>query len=259
VNDWSRNYLKPYDKTLSGARTVGAGLLGPQCPGGIVDHQWFHDRPPRAPHRHGLGRWQSARRGRLCLFGVQRGNLRSSHPQMDRDGQPHPASGTWSVSGELAVGRGEVPAVLLCTGRVLVCGGPTNTVEISDPPTGTWFMDNNMNIARAYHSATPLPSGKVLVAGGYHGSYLASAEVYDPGVAPVFALGSVSKTPEGSFVMNFTGPPGISLTVLSTTNVAAPLTNWIPLAGGIELSPGWYQFTDPQAAGLACRFYRLQR
>jgi hypothetical protein len=144
-----------------------------------------------------------------------------------------------------------VSAALLCTGRVLVSGGSTNTAELSDPPTGTWFMDNSMNIARAYHSATVLPSGKVLVAGGYNGSYLASAEVYDPGVSPTFALGPVSKTPGGSFVMNITGPPGMSLTVLSTTNVAAPPTNWIPLEGGIELSRN---FVSPRRPAESCKY-----
>src|SRR5262245_33381705 len=45
----------------------------------------------------------------------------------------------------------------------------------------SWTATGSMGTAREFHTATLLPNGRVLVAGGYNGSYLSSAELYDPG------------------------------------------------------------------------------
>jgi len=36
------------------------------------------------------------------------------------------------------------------------------------------------------------------------------------------------------------------------------LTNWTALGGVTEISPGQFQFTDPQATNSPQRFYRVQ-
>ena len=56
----------------------------------------------------------------------------------------------------------------------------------------------------------------------------------------------------------FTGASKVAYTVLSATNLALPLSNWIPLNPVIESSPGQYQFTDTNAPGGPQRFYRLR-
>jgi hypothetical protein len=43
--------------------------------------------------------------------------------------------------------------------------------------------------------------------------------------------------------------------VLATTNLSLPLTNWTALGGAVEIAPGQFQFTDPQATNGG-RFYR---
>jgi len=48
--------------------------------------------------------------------------------------------------------------------------------------------------ARDFHSATLLPSGKVLIAGGFNGSYLNSAELYDPASNTWTTAGALSNT-----------------------------------------------------------------
>ena len=55
----------------------------------------------------------------------------------------------------------------------------------------------------------------------------------------------------------FTNCVGALFGVLATTNPAQPLSNWTALGGVTEVSPGQFQFTDPQASNIACRFYRL--
>jgi hypothetical protein len=60
------------------------------------------------------------------------------------------------------------------------------------------------------------------------------------------------------FQLQFTGPIHSTYTVLSTTNVALPLGNWLPLNPVIETSPGQYQFTDTNAPADPQRFYDVR-
>src|SRR6266568_2707248 len=61
-----------------------------------------------------------------------------------------------------------------------------------------WTSTGSMATARHYHTATLLDSGKVLVAGGvpassaYTGTWLASAELYDPATGTWSATGSLA-------------------------------------------------------------------
>ena len=61
----------------------------------------------------------------------------------------------------------------------------------------------------------------------------------------------------GMFQFDVHDNPGLTLTVLSTTNVSLPLTNWTALGGVTEASPGMYRFVDTQAANVSQRFYRI--
>jgi len=60
----------------------------------------------------------------------------------------------------------------------------------------------------------------------------------------------------GSFQFAFTNSVGALFGVLASTNLALPLTNWTALGGVMEISPGQFQFTDPQAMNNLQRFYR---
>jgi hypothetical protein len=103
-----------------------------------------------------------------------------------------PPSGTWTVTGNMAVARGNssqaFTATLLADGRVLVTGGGVNghiqaSAELFDPNGGTWSLARSMSDGRTSHTAVLLADGSVLVAGGAaaaEGSPTASAELYDP-------------------------------------------------------------------------------
>ena len=78
-------------------------------------------------------------------------------------------------------------ATLLLDGRVLVVGGPIETIgppnsaELYDPVSKVWAATGRMLGPRYEYTATRLPGGKVLVAGGNSNSgEIASAELYDP-------------------------------------------------------------------------------
>jgi hypothetical protein len=58
------------------------------------------------------------------------------------------------------------------------------------------------------------------------------------------------------FQFTFTNSVGALFGVLTTTNLALPLSNWTVLGGVMEIAPGQFQFTDPQATNGTRRFYR---
>src|SRR5262245_53587839 len=82
------------------------------------------------------------------------------------------ASGTWSPTGSMSIGRFSFTATLIQNGKVLVAGGDTpseiitNTSELYDPTTSTFTPTGSMHQARVGFSATLLQNGKVLVEGG---------------------------------------------------------------------------------------------
>ena len=62
----------------------------------------------------------------------------------------------------------------------------------------------------------------------------------------------------GSFQFAFTNLPGLAFNILTTTNLALPLSSWTVLGPATELTPGQYRFTDPAAANRPQRFYRVR-
>jgi hypothetical protein len=69
-------------------------------------------------------------------------------------------------------------------------------------------------------------------------------------------LVNAGKLTNGSFRFSFTNTPGANFGVLASTNIARPLSNWTALSGVTEISPGNFQFTDPQTGDQ--RFYRVR-
>jgi hypothetical protein len=61
----------------------------------------------------------------------------------------------------------------------------------------------------------------------------------------------------GSFQSSFMNIAGASFSVLASTNLALPLSNWIKLGSVTEISHGQFQFSDSQAANNPDRFYRV--
>ena len=97
-----------------------------------------------------------------------------------------PASGIWTPTGSMSVGRFLHAACLLPNGKVLVSGGMTNSnfaqtwsAEIYDPASGTWTPTASTPQITSGHSMIVLPNGKVLTApvGGFGVCF------YDPGLS----------------------------------------------------------------------------
>jgi hypothetical protein len=74
---------------------------------------------------------------------------------------------------------------------------------------------------------------------------------------PMLLVGP-QKPLNGSFQFSFTNTPGASFSVLTTTNIALPLSNWTVLGTPREISPGYFQYADPQATNQPQRFYGVR-
>jgi alpha-tubulin suppressor-like RCC1 family protein len=114
------------------------------------------------------------------------------------------------------------------------------------------------------HSA-PVAVNRAALAASQRFTRVASGSTADHTLALVAAppasqitLTSASQLTNGGFQFAFTNTPGAFFGVLAATNPALPLSNWMSLTGLTELSPGQFQFTDPQATNNPGRFYRVR-
>lgn len=97
-----------------------------------------------------------------------------------------PATGTWTSTGSMTIGRRTPTAALLPDGGVLVAGGAdTDTpdrqsAELYDPHVGTWTAAPSFTGAGACRIAAPLLGAEVLVVCAEANGVRTSAAVYDP-------------------------------------------------------------------------------
>jgi hypothetical protein len=62
---------------------------------------------------------------------------------------------------------------------------------------------------------------------------------------------------DGSITFSFINVPMADFTVLVSTNVFLPMSQWIILGKAVQIVPGQYQFTDPAATNYPLRCYRV--
>jgi hypothetical protein len=100
------------------------------------------------------------------------------------------ATGVFTATGTLNIGRFGHTATLLVDGTVLIAGGESgtdwlsgearlsDTAETYDPATGTFTSVGSMRVARTLHAANLLDDGRVLITGGTWRPN--PAEIFDP-------------------------------------------------------------------------------
>jgi hypothetical protein len=140
-----------------------------------------------------------------------------------------PATGTFSLTGNMITPRDGHTATLLPNGKVLIAGGgigagpslAAHTLasgELYDPDTGMFSTTGDMTMERFSPTATLLNNGKVLIAGGVTSAgFLASAELYDPSTGTFTAAGNMTSPwadtatllPNGKVLITRSDPDGI--------------------------------------------------
>ena len=116
-----------------------------------------------------------------------------------------PATGAFTPTGSMSIGRYWHTATLLADGRVLITGGIiptaqtqttdiTNTAEIYDPAMGAFSVITPMMFTHACQQAVLLNNGQVLVVGGSDaitGTGDTHAELFNPQTASFSSAGSL--------------------------------------------------------------------
>lgn len=145
-----------------------------------------------------------------------------------------PATGKWQATGALRGARHAMTATRLISGKVLVAGGATasmdalNSTEIYDPIAKTWTLGPRMLTARSDYASIMLATGKVLFTGGenINGVSINKAELYNPSSGIFTATGNMTATrEEHTAVLLANGYVLVSGGNLKTLNTQTPLAS----------------------------------
>jgi len=191
---------------------------------------------------------------------------------------------TWGYNAHGALGDGttinRLQPVAVTTAGVLtnkrvvtIAAGASHTVVLcSDPTAAAWgwnregeLGDGTITTSDPYGKSAPVAVNTASLSAGecfahvFSGSYAyhTLALVAAP-PAPAVTLTDAGLLSDGSFRFAFTNNWGAPFGVLATTNPTLPVSNWTSLTGLTEVSPGHFEFADPQATNSPRRFYRVQ-
>jgi hypothetical protein len=115
-----------------------------------------------------------------------------------------------------------------------------------------WLTNSFVSVA-----ITSLPVGYALATVFVNGIPSVSRMILiSPGSAQVTLINPTTLA-GGEFQFSFASTPGTSFTAVATTNVVLELGNWTVLGAVAEISPGQFQFTDPETTNHLQRFYRV--
>ncbi len=173
------------------------------------------------------------------------------------------ATGTISATGNISLagttvikldGSGTNDAVTSTTGSI-TCGGTLNLVNISTTPLAagdTFQILSAGSISGSFAAITPATPGAGLAWDTAQlGSGIISV-VSRPTITSVAASG-------GNLVLSGTnGPASRTYYVLTSTNVAAPLATWTPIATNTFDANGAFSFTNAINPATPKRFYSLK-
>jgi hypothetical protein len=190
-----------------------------------------------------------------------------------------PATGRFSHTGSMSLGRVDVNALLLPGGSVLIFGGGDSRVEVYDPRAGKFSSDGSLLNQYATATATLLPDGIVLVIGARENDSGPGAELFDPAsgrsTSTSFALPASISAADGpetatalqdghvllcidDYLVTYdpaTGSSTMSGSISNPNQWSGPTATALPdgrvlFEGGVLVSPDGTALSTAQSAGL---------
>jgi alpha-tubulin suppressor-like RCC1 family protein len=165
------------------------------------------------------------------------------------------ASGVSALFGKtaVAIAAGAIHSLALCSDGTVTAWGSNGSGQLGDNQVSGGF-----SLVPVAVNTTSLAVGErfTCVSSGPLANHTLGLVAVPPGSDII--LTDARELPNGSFQFAFTNSLGSTFTVLATTNVSLPLSTWTALGGATEVSPGHFQFTDPQAFNYRQRFYRVR-
>lgn len=127
---------------------------------------------------------------------------------------------------------------------------------ITNAQPGTWPSETLRFMSSEGFNSVVVHYDKPPVTGGDWGPIFMADNMRITAV-PSPVLLQATRLADGTFQLAFTFAPGATPAVLTSTNPALPLTSWTTVGQANEISPGRYEFADPQATNMQKRFYRV--
>lgn len=190
------------------------------------------------------------------LYDVGLGFTNSSQPQMTTSNSPLNLGNPLTITGskfrgasENSGGNGQQSSSSDCP-VVQLRNIESGLVQLLS--TTGWQTDFYISVP-----VTNFPPGYALATVFVNGIPSASGILLITPMTTAVVLTNPTLLGNGKFQFTFTAAPGAAFTVLAATNVSLPLNNWSALGGATEVSPGHFQFIDPQANQNRQRFYRI--
>lgn len=128
-------------------------------------------------------------------------------------------------------------------------GGPTQTMQ---PLPGSPVIDAGTDSVTSFLTFDQRLSSRL---SGAHVDLGAVEKQFSAPASQPLVLKNLTRFNQ-EFQFAFTNAPNVDFTVLTSTNLALPLTNWKVLGRVTETSSGQYQFTDTSATNQP-QFYRV--
>ena len=167
-----------------------------------------------------------------------------------------------ALTGPIGDGRQIHTSTRLADGRVLVAGGyalgdgALASASLYDPVTNTFSPTGSLAEARGEQSSTLLSDGRVLIAGGgiagwvFSGTFLASAELYDPKTGTFSATGSLG-TPREAHTSTLLKDGRVLITggvetqnqSLASAELYDPKTGTFSATGSMATARAWHTAT----------------
>jgi len=144
---------------------------------------------------------------------------------------------------------------------------PVGTNQFKFAANGAWWPNNwgdssqsqtNLPLAGTAQSLGSNISANVTSNGVYRFTFNDQTLAYHLAALAIVPPQLTGQMIARTCALSFTNFPGTRFTVVTTSNLALPLTNWTVLGVTTEAAPGQFQFIDQTASNAPVRYYRVR-